>query len=188
MSVSPSTPESPDAPDAPVDTAETGVSEPRPLALEVELGGAVQVHALPAAGEVVLGRSRTATLQLDHTSVSREHVRLRLGPATSVEDLGSRNGTFVRGERIAAGVPVGLGVGDAFEVGSVLVRLVRDGRRQAQRLREEVVELERARIEAALAAAGGTQSEAARRLGMSRGALLARLRAWGLVGRSKSPP
>ncbi|MCL4225005.1 MAG: hypothetical protein KJZ91_11125 [Myxococcales bacterium] len=94
----------------------------------------------------------------------------------------------MRGERLAAGVPVGLGVGDAFEVGSVLVRLVRDGRRQAQRLREEVVELERARIEAALAAAGGNQSEAARRLGMSRGALLARLRAWGLVGRPKSPP
>jgi DNA-binding NtrC family response regulator len=50
-------------------------------------------------------------------------------------------------------------------------------------LRDEVVELERARVEAALAAVGGNQSEAARRLGMSRGALLARLRAWGIVGK-----
>ena len=37
-----------------------------------------------------------------------------------------------------------------------------------------------------LVATGGNQSEAARRLGMSRGALLARLRAWGLTG--KRPP
>jgi two-component system response regulator AtoC len=45
-------------------------------------------------------------------------------------------------------------------------------------LREEVDALERRRIEDALAAAGGNRSEAARRLGISRGALLARLRAW----------
>ena len=40
------------------------------------------------------------------------------------------------------------------------------------------------RIVAALDACGGNRSEAARRLGMSRGALLARLRAWGLLGKS----
>ena len=45
-------------------------------------------------------------------------------------------------------------------------------------LSTEVEDLERIRIEDALAAAGGNQSEAARQLGMSRGALLARLRAW----------
>jgi transcriptional regulator with PAS, ATPase and Fis domain len=47
-----------------------------------------------------------------------------------------------------------------------------------KQLSAEVEDLERDRIEAALRAAGGNQSEAARQLGMSRGALLARLRAW----------
>ena len=45
-------------------------------------------------------------------------------------------------------------------------------------LREEVDALERRRVEEALTASGGNRSEAARRLGMSRGALLARLRGW----------
>jgi two-component system response regulator AtoC len=53
-------------------------------------------------------------------------------------------------------------------------------------LGDELEEIERQRIEAVLVATGGNQSEAARRLGMSRGALLARLRAWGLTG--KRPP
>jgi DNA-binding NtrC family response regulator len=50
-------------------------------------------------------------------------------------------------------------------------------------LRHEVEALEKARILATLEAAGGNQSEAARRLGISRGALLARLRGWGLIGK-----
>jgi DNA-binding NtrC family response regulator len=49
-------------------------------------------------------------------------------------------------------------------------------------LRAEVQALERQRILSMLEACGGNQSEAARQLGMSRGALLARLRAWGLLG------
>ena len=54
---------------------------------------------------------------------------------------------------------------------------------RATTLADEVEDLERTRIEAALAASGGNQSEAARQLGISRGALLARLRAWGKGGR-----
>jgi len=47
-------------------------------------------------------------------------------------------------------------------------------------MHDEVEALEKQRVLAALAAAGGNQSQAARQLGMSRGALLARLRAWGI--------
>jgi DNA-binding NtrC family response regulator len=47
---------------------------------------------------------------------------------------------------------------------------------QRLNLREHVEEMERALIERTLAAVGGNQSEAARRLGVSRGALLGRLR------------
>ncbi len=46
-------------------------------------------------------------------------------------------------------------------------------------LREHVKELERKLISRAMTAVGGNQSEAARRLGVSRGALLGRLRKYG---------
>ncbi len=63
------------------DTDETGQMGPRPLALEVTLPDRTFTVALPADGEVILGRSRSAGIQLDHASVSREHARLRLGPS-----------------------------------------------------------------------------------------------------------
>jgi uncharacterized RDD family membrane protein YckC len=52
-------------------------------------------------GEVTLGRSRTATVRVDHESVSRSHALLTFdqGKAT-VKDLNSSNGTFVSGRRI----------------------------------------------------------------------------------------
>ncbi len=52
-------------------------------------------------------------------------------------------------------------------------RAVRD---EILNLREHVEELERKLIDRTMAAVGGNQSEAARRLGMSRGALLGRLK------------
>jgi two-component system, NtrC family, response regulator AtoC len=52
---------------------------------------------------------------------------------------------------------------------------------QPLNLREHVEELERTLINRTLADVGGNQSEAARRLGMSRGALLGRLRKYGPV-------
>jgi hypothetical protein len=106
------------------DTDETGQMGPRPLALEVTLPDRTFTVALPADGEVILGRSRGAGIQLDHASVSREHARLRLGPAITLEDLGSRNGTVARGRVLAANEVTALGIGDAFEIGSVPVRLV----------------------------------------------------------------
>jgi transcriptional regulator with AAA-type ATPase domain len=49
-------------------------------------------------------------------------------------------------------------------------------------LRDDVDDLERERIEAALAASGGNRSRAARALGIARNTLLVRLRAYGLTG------
>jgi DNA-binding winged helix-turn-helix (wHTH) protein len=71
-------------------------------------------------GEYVLGRDQQATICLESLSVSRRHARLRVanGQAT-IEDLGSRNGTFV-GDRPTVG-PVVLGDGDTFRLGSVVL-------------------------------------------------------------------
>jgi len=54
---------------------------------------------------VVVGRSRDCDLVLSHTSVSGRHARLVWkGHRIIVEDLGSANGTFVRGEKVGKGV------------------------------------------------------------------------------------
>ncbi len=61
---------------------------------------------------------RRLTVQIPGTFVSREHARLlRVGAAWVLVDLESRNGTFLRGERISRGT---LADGDVFECGRTL--------------------------------------------------------------------
>jgi DNA-binding winged helix-turn-helix (wHTH) protein len=73
-------------------------------------------------GENLLGRVAEGAVWIDSTSVSRRHARLRVDVgAVILEDLGSKNGTFVRGERISA--PTTLADGDVFRVGRVSIQL-----------------------------------------------------------------
>lgn len=54
-----------------------------------------------ARGPHLVGRDPAAAIAIDHASVSRRHARLTIGETDAViEDLGSRNGTFVNGRRI----------------------------------------------------------------------------------------
>ncbi len=57
--------------------------------------------------------------------VSRKHAVIeRKGAAVSVEDVGSRNGTFInRGPRLEPGVKHPLQVGDELIVGKIFLRL-----------------------------------------------------------------
>ena len=75
-----------------------------------------------AAGETLIGREKGCPIRLATADVSRRHCRLvvaGVGPAeaVTVEDLGSRNGTFVN-DHPAAGVTV-LKPGDRLRVGPV---------------------------------------------------------------------
>jgi DNA-binding winged helix-turn-helix (wHTH) protein len=55
---------------------------------------------LPEA-ESILGRGSGATVWLDSIAASRRHARIVIGGArATLEDLGSRNGTFRNGERV----------------------------------------------------------------------------------------
>jgi DNA-binding winged helix-turn-helix (wHTH) protein len=55
-----------------------------------------------APGENWIGRSSTAALWIDDSAVSRRHARILIGPSGAVlEDLGSKNGTRLRGRRVA---------------------------------------------------------------------------------------
>jgi len=72
-------------------------------------------------GENVLGRDVSDGIPVDSPSVSRRHARISVTTAhATVEDLGSKNGTYVRGERIAT--PVVLTDGDEVRVGSVMLQ------------------------------------------------------------------
>src|SRR5688572_27688271 len=52
-------------------------------------------------GENVVGRHPASSVWLNSASVSRVHARILVGPSSvSIEDCGSRNGTFIDGERL----------------------------------------------------------------------------------------
>jgi DNA-binding winged helix-turn-helix (wHTH) protein len=73
------------------------------------------------AGESVIGRDRACAVRIDADSVSRHHARLHAhGSDISLEDLGSKNGTWVNGERIDGPVP--LTDGTSFRLGSETLR------------------------------------------------------------------
>jgi DNA-binding winged helix-turn-helix (wHTH) protein len=73
-----------------------------------------------AAGQNVLGRAPDASIWIDAAGVSRHHARIVVNGATAtLEDLGSKNGTYLRGERVTSSV--GLNDGDQIRLGSVLI-------------------------------------------------------------------
>lgn len=59
-----------------------------------------------AAGENLIGRKPEAAVFIDDASVSREHARIVIGVGASLEDLGSKNGTFLNGRRVTAPEPL----------------------------------------------------------------------------------
>jgi hypothetical protein len=70
--------------------------------------------------EVTVGRSDANGIVLSDASVSSRHARiLRAGGAFVLEDLGSRNGTFVNGDKVTEKRP--LADGDVVRFGKVLL-------------------------------------------------------------------
>lgn len=82
-------------------------------------GASLQVIPLPGAGTVTIGRSQKCDVAIDSGSVSRHHSNLLIGPEVEIEDVGSSNGTFVDGARLATNQRVRLGIGIPFLVGGV---------------------------------------------------------------------
>lgn len=73
-------------------------------------------------GDIVLGRSSECGVLLDSETVSRKHARVSVREGSVfIEDLGSRNGTFVNGRQIAEKVQVK--PGDAVQFGDVRFEL-----------------------------------------------------------------
>jgi DNA-binding winged helix-turn-helix (wHTH) protein len=71
-------------------------------------------------GENVLGREEDGGIRIDSPTVSRRHARISVTAAgATLEDLGSKNGTFVAGSPISSAVQ--LHDGDEIRVGSVVL-------------------------------------------------------------------
>ncbi|WP_312899816.1 FHA domain-containing protein FhaB/FipA [Corynebacterium variabile] len=78
--------------------------------------------ALAGYDEVTVGRSSGCTLVLEDDFASGTHARLiRRGPDWYLEDLDSRNGTFLAGQRIDQPEP--LRAGSEFRIGQTTVRM-----------------------------------------------------------------
>jgi len=74
-------------------------------------------------GEHLIGRGEDCRIRSDSKRVSRHHARVRVTPErVVVEDLGSRNGTWVRDRRIEGAAE--LTDGDTVRVGPEVIQLV----------------------------------------------------------------
>jgi DNA-binding winged helix-turn-helix (wHTH) protein len=72
-------------------------------------------------GENILGREPDDGIDLESPTVSRQHARIVVSAAgATIEDLGSKNGTLLRGQRVTTAVA--LANGDEIRAGSVVMR------------------------------------------------------------------
>ncbi|MHB2021047.1 MAG: FHA domain-containing protein [Candidatus Xenobia bacterium] len=85
-----------------------------------EAANGLQAGAIyPVDGELTFGRTDSCTVKIDDPFVSSVHARITSREGRHlVEDMGSRNGTCVRGERIGEATP--LSDGDELRIGPAL--------------------------------------------------------------------
>ncbi|MGD2115746.1 MAG: FHA domain-containing protein, partial [Acidobacteriota bacterium] len=96
-----------------------------PLRLVLKTDGSSRTFPLEE-GEILLGSGDGCDLRLADPTISRRHARIRVERQwVEVEDLGSTNGTRVRGRTIDG--PVRVEAGDAVAFGTVEGRLERVG-------------------------------------------------------------
>ncbi len=67
--------------------------------------------------EIVVGRDASCDFVIDHASLSRRHAIVRIATPPTVQDLGSTNGTLVRGTLVRSGDPVPLVDQVGFQIG-----------------------------------------------------------------------
>ena len=74
-------------------------------------------------GDQLIGRGEDVDIPVFSTSVSRHHACIHVaGDRVTIEDLSSRNGTFVKGHKVRGKVP--LQIGDQIGVGAEVLILI----------------------------------------------------------------
>lgn len=99
-------------PAAPVDISKPGSSGPRLVSRRGEW--------LLSEGANLVGRDRDCAVRIDSATLSRRHARIVVTSGeAAVEDLGSKNGTYLNGQRVKQRVT--LKDSDQIQVGSVMM-------------------------------------------------------------------
>jgi pSer/pThr/pTyr-binding forkhead associated (FHA) protein len=68
------------------------------------------------AGENIVGRGIDNVIEIEAPTISRRHARIVIGESVTLEDLGSKNGTWLDDERLIA--PRALADGGVVRLGS----------------------------------------------------------------------
>jgi len=85
--------------------------------------GRLRSYRIELGRPVLIGRSAQADVRLEDARVSREHARLHVGESIEIEDLGSANGTWLRGVSISPSARTHVSPGDGISIGNALVLL-----------------------------------------------------------------
>ena len=107
--------------------AEAAEAEPEGASVSAAASAAPRVlwekRAIPLVeGENVLGRDEGVTVRIDAPGVSRRHACIRVdGDRATIEDLGSKNGTFLGDGTTAIGEPTALPDAARFRLGRILL-------------------------------------------------------------------
>jgi two-component system, NtrC family, response regulator AtoC len=98
-------------------------------------GDDVTVHNLPARGNLFIGRGEGVDVRLADPGVSTRHARVDVEDdgRFTIEDLASRNGVQVRGQRISANERTPLAPGEAALLGRAVLLIQRRSRLLQQR-------------------------------------------------------
>ena len=93
------------------------------IELSVEKGPVQgQSFRIPGEGKTIIGRSSICDIALVDFKLSRIHCQIKFeGGQGFIEDLGSRNGTYLGGKKITGREPVG--IGDRIVIGDTEIVL-----------------------------------------------------------------
>lgn len=91
-----------------------------PITLTIRDERGVEQRLQMVGDELRFGRGLDNDVVLDSLSVSREHARLLRADGLFIEDLGSRNGTFVNGQRVQR---ARVGPSDRIRLGATELRI-----------------------------------------------------------------
>jgi pSer/pThr/pTyr-binding forkhead associated (FHA) protein len=103
--------------------AERHETQAKPTALNHAEGDAAPIQTkFGRRTEIIIGRGAECDLVIKDAKASRKHCRLvRKEDGFLLEDLGSKNGTFVDGRKISA--PAGLKPNQTFKIGDTVFYL-----------------------------------------------------------------
>jgi pSer/pThr/pTyr-binding forkhead associated (FHA) protein len=88
----------------------------------IVVAGPDQGRSFALTAQSVIGRDPTATVHLTDEEVSRRHAIVSAGEGqTTIEDLGSFNGTHVNGGKVESETP--LTIGDRIQLGQTVLEL-----------------------------------------------------------------